>query len=203
MKELAAPSCGAGGFGRFKPGAEELRTEGTKYLSSLFAEFASRDGLIQTKLENGEFGLGALRNYLLPGMIESGRYCAADVEAFSLLVQELPGAGAHLASPFLGQLVLSARDEDFVIHTSHLPWRMDYFLRHNTKNVVVEGPAGNFACSGMKSGLVRLEGGCGSHLGQYMEGGRIEAAGPLDHSFLGYGLRGGAVYLGGVLAAGK
>ena len=205
MKKTPAGEAGAAELGHHKPGPEGIRKEtaGTRYLSELFSEYASRDGLIQVKLESGEFGMTAFRNYLLPGMIQASEYTSRDVELLSFMVQDLPGASPGNISGFLTGVINRGKDPDYIIHTARLPWRLDNLLRHNAKNVIVRGDAGRLFCSGMRSGHVILEGGCGSHLGQYMEGGRVDVAGQIDHSFLAWGLKGGQIYGRGSLLSGR
>jgi hypothetical protein len=145
----------------------------------------------------------ALRNTLLPGMLAKLNYGSEDVEKFSLLCCELPGFDPVKISIFLTSLINRGKDTDFVLHTAHLPAPLPYLLRHNTKNVIVHGDVGEFACSGMKEGHVVISGDCGSRLGQYMEGGRIDVEGRLDTGYLAYLLKEGAIYHKGELAADK
>jgi glutamate synthase domain-containing protein 3 len=104
---------------------------------------------------------------------------AKDVEMFSVALAELEGEKDFYskAGPFLSALINNSKDREFVIHTTHLAFPIQYIGYHNTKIITLEGDAGDDVGCMMKDGILVVRGDAGCSVGQGMVGGAITIMG--------------------------
>ena len=106
---------------------------------------------------------------------------AKDVERFSLALAEFQDEKcfSDKAGVFLSAIINNSEDSNFIVHTSHLS--EDVLISgigyKNTKNIIVEGNAGNDVGWCMSSGRILINGDAEEFVGWAMEGGKIIIAG--------------------------
>ncbi|MDD5171991.1 MAG: hypothetical protein PHF60_03055 [Candidatus ainarchaeum sp.] len=101
-------------------------------------------------------------------------YSAKDVERFSIVLVEFQDEHNfyYKAGVFLSALVNSCREDDLIIHTSHLTRHIDHLGYQNMKNITIEGDAGNIM-GGLGRGSIILNGNAGNYAGLNLLGGSI------------------------------
>jgi hypothetical protein len=129
-------------------------------------------------------------------MARKSRYSAKDICAFSLALPEFQGDAFFRirAGIFLSALINNCKDQEFVIHTAHLP-PIHFIGFDNKKNIVVEGDAGNRVGVGMKGGSIIVKGDAGMVIGGEMIDGTISILGNAG-SHIGYFMQGGSITVG-------
>ncbi len=135
------------------------------------------------------------------------------IESFSLALISFQGEESFptKAGLFLSALINKCKDEEFVIHTSHLDQRINSLGYRNTKHIMVKGDVDQYlgcemkrgsiqvdgdawgkAGSNMRGGLISINGRAGYDLGCEMSGGRISVFGDGGER-IGRKMRGGAI----------
>jgi formylmethanofuran dehydrogenase subunit C len=124
-------------------------------------------------------------------------YSSKDVEKFSLALAEFQEtkAFANKAGFFLSALINNCQDSDFIIHTKHLK-RIGYLGANNTKNITVDGDAGNCLAVIMSCGRISVDGNVGDGAGERLEGGEIVINGNSGYE-LGSNMKGGKITVKG------
>ncbi len=152
------------------------------------------------------------------GKIEGLGHSAEDVEKFMIALVGFQNEGnfSFKAGLFLSALINGSPDTGFVINTYHLSEPIHLLGYRNTKDVVVNGGAGDgLGClmdggtmivnghvgdvlaDRMKRGSITVNGNTGNWAADEMEGGELHIHGVCtDISAL---FKGGKIYLGGVL----
>jgi hypothetical protein len=125
-------------------------------------------------------------------------YGVRDVEKFSLAMVEFEHEERFYqkAGVFLGALINEGKDEDYIIHSSHLACGIDHLGYRNTKNITVQGSAGDYCGNGMEGGSITVEGDTGGGCGYDMEGGSVIVKGNTDDT-CGYQMKGGSITVNG------
>ena len=102
-------------------------------------------------------------------------YTAKDVERFSIALAEFQGEEdfREKAGYFLSALINNCPDSDFVIHTKHLEKKIEYLGLHNTKNITIDGDAGNVLGREMIGGRITVKGSTRDWAGLFMKNGEI------------------------------
>ena len=106
---------------------------------------------------------------------------ASDVEKFSLAMMEFQGAKSvsYKTGLFLSALINNGKENDYVIHTTHLDARIALIGHRNTKNITVEGDAGMWCGFEMEGGSIIVRGDAGNWCGYLMKGGSIHVDGEI------------------------
>ncbi len=145
------------------------------------------------------------------------RYSAKDVETFSIALSAYQRDGwfPYKAGLFLSALINISKEDEFVIHTTHLAEPVHYLGIYNTKRISVHGDAGMYAGNLMKSGTMIVDGNTDFRLGCDMKGGCIILKGDTGnevgsrmadgsivvegnaHDFVGAYMDGGEITIGG------
>ena len=131
-------------------------------------------------------------------MVKTLEYSAKDIEEFSLALGEFQGEKyfANKAGLFLSALINNCNDKDFIIHTVQFTEPLGYIGYRNTKNIVVNGDAGELCGERMEGGSIIVNGDAGDCCGEEMEGGTITVEGHAGHS-CGERMKGGAITVKG------
>ncbi|NYZ74440.1 hypothetical protein H0O00_04825 [Candidatus Micrarchaeota archaeon] len=126
------------------------------------------------------------------------RYSAKDVENFSLALVEFQGEKrfSEKAGLFLSALINNSKDTVFVIHTAHFAESINHIGYLNTKNITVEGNAGDYVGGLMTSGTITVEGDAGKKIGWLMKRGIITVKGDAGEC-VGSGMKDGKIYVNG------
>jgi len=125
------------------------------------------------------------------------RYTAKDVEKFSIMLEIFKESEdfAWRAGLYLSALINNCPENDFAIHIGHIDKKIESIGYQNTKNITVDGDAGNYLAIYMAGGRITVEGNTGI-AGQWMENGEIVINGNCGR-FLGYGMKGGKIAVKG------
>jgi hypothetical protein len=110
------------------------------------------------------------------------KYCAKDVEKFSIALAELPRVNDSFegkAGLFLSALIDCCKAARFTIHTENLTHPLDFLGFRNRKTIVVEGDVGDFLGCEMSGGKITVKGDAGYEAGQRMGGGEIHIEGEI------------------------
>ena len=99
-------------------------------------------------------------------------YTAQDVAAFSLRLKQYE-ENSRYTGFFLSALMNTCPDKEFEIFTEHLETPIDSIGYKNTKQVTVNGDAGNNVGGSMGGGSITINGDVGYSVGIYMKGGSI------------------------------
>ena len=167
-----------------------------KKLKAACRRYTRTKGMVVTQAaDNVEFH-NPKRKAIVEDMLKAIDYSAKDVEKFSLslgnLVQSLDKG---MVVEFLNYLIMHCKDSDYVVYTEGLGSDFQYFLLHNTKNVVVHGDLGWNACHVMWSGKVTTTGDAYPGLARSMQGGIIEVQGTIhQESMVAQRSTGGEIY---------
>lgn len=179
-------------FGRYKPEEEKevrkVEVKADRVLEQLIAAWK--------KLGDGRRYGDALR------YVADIDYSAKDVENFSITLAEFQDEErfADKAGYLLSALVNNGKDTEYVIHTHHLSQKIDYLGYANTKNILVDGDAGNFVGQLMKGGKITVNGKAGEGAGMWLAGGAIIVNGNVDCS-VGLGMTGGEISINGEIGS--
>ena len=126
------------------------------------------------------------------------QYTAKDVERFSVaLADAIPPGWNHRVGYFLSALINNCPDTDFIIHTKHLDTEIYHLGHHNTKNITIDGNAGDYLARSMSGGKITVEGNVGCSCGSYMKDGEIVING--DCASVGDNLFGGKITVKGAV----
>ncbi|NYZ74133.1 hypothetical protein H0O00_03245 [Candidatus Micrarchaeota archaeon] len=130
-------------------------------------------------------------------IVKKLRYSAKDVENFSVALAEFRDEKgfSDSAGLFLSALINSGTDSDYVIHTNH--WGVPVTIgEYNTKNITVNGDAGNHLGFAMNGGSIIVNGNARWHPGGLMRGGSIIVNGDAGW-YVGLNMRGGSITMNG------
>jgi len=144
---------------------------------------------------------------------------AKDIEGFSLAVlpnvfQKWDGVGDK-AGFLLSAMINNCMERDFIVHTQHIAFELNYLGYRNSKNIIVIGNAGsglgcemskgsilvkgsvtNYVGIDMNGGSITVEGDAGYEVGSSMKTGIIIIQGNTSHS-VGADMKGGQIYIEG------
>src|SRR5208283_811678 len=103
------------------------------------------------------------------------RYCAKDIEDFSLALAEFQDEEYFWtkAGLFLAAYINKSDDAEFVIHTAHLAVPIRAIGCMNEKKITIQGDAGFSLGEDMRSGSIIVNGGALDNVGIEMGGGTI------------------------------
>jgi len=183
-------------FGRFKDEKEQpvrapqvTEDHTLRQLKEAWAKVRFYDELLDLEGREYRSCLNAVRGL---------KYTSADVENFSIALAEFQDAEdfKEKAGYFLSALVNNCPDSDFVIHTRHMGGRIDHLGHYNTKNITIDGDAGENLAYRMEGGRITVEGNTGNDTGQEMKTGEIVINGDSGHS-LGASMKGGKITVEG------
>jgi len=128
------------------------------------------------------------------------KYCARDVEAFSLMLTSedyKTDSFEYHAGIWLNALIQRCPDKKITIHTYHLNVSLDRIgTDHKSKYLIVNGDVRNYCGRKMKGGIIHVKGNVGYNVGSSMEGGRIIVEENAE-TFVGIEMEGGRIYLNG------
>ncbi|NYZ74129.1 hypothetical protein H0O00_03225 [Candidatus Micrarchaeota archaeon] len=176
-------------FGRYKPEEEKpvrkvevVKDETLKKMKKAWKSFR------YTRLRSGDSYLNALAS------IERLEYSASDIKNFSIAIAEFQDEKdfSEKAGFFLSALINNGKDQDYIIHTKHLAVPLDSIGCENTKNITVEGNAGDNAGDGMRGGIITVNGNAHYGAGNSMIGGTITVNGDAGEH-VGIWMIGGAI----------
>jgi formylmethanofuran dehydrogenase subunit C len=198
-------------FGRFKDEDEKaVRKPDVKANPALEGMMQAWEGFRNTELKE-EFYRGGkeygdlLYEHALASMahlheVRGPRYTSKDVEKFSLALTEFQGHGVDefgvRAGPFLSALINNGYESDFIIHTRHLEEKIHYLALHNTKNITIDGNAGDCLARCMSGGKITVEGNAGYAAAENVKGGEIVINGSCGYG-LGGEMKGGKIIVNG------
>ena len=97
---------------------------------------------------------------------------------------------------YLSALINSSRDKDFKIITNYLSKTIHHIGYENTKNIDVNGNAGDYVGDRMKDGKITVNGNAGWGVGWNMEGGKITVNGNARWG-VGEGMKNGEITVNG------
>jgi len=120
------------------------------------------------------------------------------ITEFSLLLGEHEN-NTHFESftgCYLSALINESKDKDFKIITNHLTKTIDYIGYENTKNIDVNGNAGNWVGNGMKDGKITVNGNAGNLVGDEMKDGEITVNGNARNG-VGWNMKNGKITVNG------
>lgn len=133
-------------------------------------------------------------------------YDAGDVEKFCVAIADFQDYFLNIDGSvntsrsedlgrFISALVNDGKDDDYVIITRHLRMPIHHLGYQNTKNVTIEGDAGNLLGTDMEDGTIRVKGNVGEYAGCGMKGGRIAMNNAGAEA--GYQMKGGEILIEG------
>lgn len=130
--------------------------------------------------------------------LKSREYTAGDVGTFStsLVHFEEEKDFAERAGLFLSALMNRSRGKDFAIDIANLSIAIECLGYKNTKNVTVNGYAGDHVGDRMERGKITVNGDVGEDAGIKLKGGRILVKGNAGSS-TGYDMSGGTIIVNG------
>ncbi|NYZ74441.1 hypothetical protein H0O00_04830 [Candidatus Micrarchaeota archaeon] len=137
-------------------------------------------------------------------IVKKLEYSAKDVVDFNLALVEFQGERDFIykAGLFLSALMNNSKDSEFVIHTNHLAESINFLGYKNTKNITVNGNAGNAVGGYMCGGSITIKEDAGDYTGQGMKGGEIRLLG--DYKSISFHiLSGGKIFHKGKLIVDK
>jgi hypothetical protein len=148
----------AGRFGRYKDESEKAARKADVKEDRVLRQLKTA----WRSLRKREFINHEYYNELLT-LVKDLRYSAADVEKFSLALAEFQDEGqfSKKAGLFLSALINNGNDTDYIIHTGHLKPIL-WLGYKNSKNITVEGNAGDFVGPRMEGGEIHINGEIGS-----------------------------------------
>ncbi len=123
-------------------------------------------------------------------------YSARDVESFSVALSRFIRGHPFKAGVFMSALINNCPGNDFILHTRHYEEQFMILGYKNTKDIMVEGDAGNNAGFLMEGGSVTVDGDAGERAGEMMTGGRLLIRGDCGDD-LGRAMRGGRIIVEG------
>jgi hypothetical protein len=131
-------------------------------------------------------------------VIKNLEYSANDVEIFSVMLAEFQDDAFFRveAGNFLSALINNCKEDDFVIHTSHLARTIHYLGQLNMKNLYVDGDVGDEHGHKMLGGSIIVKGDAGGSVGYDLHGGRIIVEGEAGDA-VGCEMRGGSITVKG------
>jgi formylmethanofuran dehydrogenase subunit C len=207
-------------FRHYKPEKGEYRElvvedAVAKKMKEIFCDFNNNDPKKGSGKDLYDYGLELVKQ-----MSESVSYSSKDITSFVLSLEEFQESQAQGRSRvrmglFLSALINNCKDKEFTIFTGQLSKKNYYIGYKNTKNILVEGDAGEYSGhkmgSGtliikgnsifyvggeMKGGNIVVKGNAGDYVGYRTEGGTITIEGNTGHQ-IGYEMRGGTIHLNG------
>ncbi|NYZ74439.1 hypothetical protein H0O00_04820 [Candidatus Micrarchaeota archaeon] len=134
---------------------------------------------------------------LAAGLAAQLGYTAADVERFSVALVEFQDMRdfSRKAGMFLSVLINEGKDSDYTVQTAHLEKPNDVGSE-NTKNITVNGNAGDYTGHNMKGGTITVNGNAGNYLGYEMGNGSITVNGNAGDE-IGRVMSGGTITVNG------
>jgi len=125
-------------------------------------------------------------------------YSAKDVENFSMMLALFQNESdfSDNSGSFLSALMCKCREDNFVIHTSHLSELIGKLGYRNTKNFTVDGDVGRAVGEEMKAGTIIVNGNAGEFVGYKMSGGAITVEKDAGE-FVGCLMQGGKIVVKG------
>jgi len=150
-----------------------------------------------SKDNNGVTNLGMNYCRMLELMDKRG-YAAKDIERFSISLAEFQNEENFpiKAGLYLSALMNASEDTGFVIHTAHLGGSIENLGYHNSKDIKIDGHAGNGIGYDMHAGSIIVDGDAGGYVGAWMNGGSIIVKGDATDT-AGTGMEGGAITIEG------
>jgi formylmethanofuran dehydrogenase subunit C len=126
------------------------------------------------------------------------QYTAKDVEKFSIALVEFQDVELFRikAGYFLSALISNCPESEFTIHTKHLEEKIEYLGLYNTKNITIDGDAGNVLGREMIGGRITVKGSTGNEAGLFIKNGEIVIEGD-SGVHLGRGMKGGKITVEG------
>jgi formylmethanofuran dehydrogenase subunit C len=169
---IVIPTLAASGkFGGFKPETErpvrDAEIKKDLKLEEIIRAWSRNDIEFITNIET--------RYEKTAGTVKGIVIDSSDIERFCIALagfQDEKEFG-NKAGFFLSALVNSCKNKDVIIRTSHLSERINYLGFRNTKNVTIEGNAGESAGCQMKTGRITLNGDALDNPGVWMRGGTL------------------------------
>ena len=128
--------------------------------------------------------------------IEGIQYTSKEVEKISIVLARFQDKSQFTwkAGLFLSALINNCPESDFLIHTQHMDERINGLGIYNTKNIVIEGDAGDYLAEHMSNGTITVRGNAGSAAGAVMKSGEIIINGNCANQ-LGFAMKGGKITL--------
>ncbi len=190
-------SCQASkGFGLFKPETEQMvrraeveTNEAIEGMKRAWAAYGDENIAIS--------GFQRRAYDKMLASIKNLRYTAMDVETFSIALAEFQDEDFALKPGiFLSALINNCQEEKFVIYTRHLSKEINRIGYLTTKDITVEGDAGNAVGMEMVGGTIIVNGKAGYHIGRNMKDGTITVYGDVEAD-LGSDMEGGTIIVKG------
>jgi len=121
-----------------------------------------------------------------------------EITGFSLLLEEHENKNdfERFTGCYLSALINSSKDKDFKIFTNYLSKTIDYIGCKNTKNIILNGNAGDRVGDRMKDGKITVNGNTGWGAGFFMENGKITINGNAGDG-VGLGMKDGEITVNG------
>jgi len=155
-----------------------LKTKFGEYQWEYDDQYINRTFVDMTDIEEHD----ALINFKkIMGFMASLQFTAIDIERFSIAIEEFSEDGIFpkKAGIFLSAMIAASKDADFIVHTSHLSFPLEYLGFENTKNLKIIGNGGAFLCMRMGGGTVSVHGDTNGVLAKNMSGGTIVVYGTI------------------------
>lgn len=132
--------------------------------------------------------------------VKNIHYSARDVENFSIALAEFQDEEGFVdkSGYFLSALINNSSDSDFVVHTAHLQYKVNFLGYENTKNITIEGDVGRFLGNQIISGNISINGNTGRWVGAEMRGGNIRVKGNTG-LYPGCNMKGGEIHIEGTI----
>jgi len=135
----------------------------------------------------------------LGGVFKGMSIRSSDVLAFSVALADYQDAPdfKNLSGMFINALIALSPDKSFVVRTSHLSVLPVSLGMGNTRDIIVQGPAGSYAGLRMSDGSMVIEGDAGYRAGEGMIGGSLSILGDADIE-VGHGMDRGRIRVYGI-----
>jgi formylmethanofuran dehydrogenase subunit C len=131
-------------------------------------------------------------------LIADINYSSKDITKLSIALAEFQDEKyfSEKASMLLSSLINSSKENNFTIITEHLARRIDKLGDHNTKNIIIQGDAGDRVGYWMEGGTITVKGNAGDSVGMGMKDGIITIQGNARDA-VGWGTKGGTITVHG------
>jgi formylmethanofuran dehydrogenase subunit C len=131
-------------------------------------------------------------------LTNSIKYSSQDIALFSISLVHFQSEQFFVrgTGEFLSALINNSEDENFTIVTSNLSFPISNIGYKNTKNISIEGNAGNNVGVGMIRGAIHVNGNVGDTLGYKMDDGIITVNGNSKYQ-TGRDMNGGTIIING------
>jgi hypothetical protein len=180
-------------FGRYKPEQDyQVRDNDVKRNPNM-------EKMAKLYLETMGAGLlGCHTQFSMGYYLKDHSYSAKDIEQFSLFLASFQDGYrfSENAAYFLNALIITGKEKNYTIHTTHMYVPFDNLGYENTKNITIEGNVGKSVGRDMKDGIMVVNGDAGDEAGMNMDGGTLVVKGTAGYQ-AGYDMRGGTIVLEG------